>query len=126
MKFYFQEIEKKFISANRTGESADAAQEFYSSLERMEPLKLEVLEPWTSQLWSTQDSKKVYGPALISFNSHTKCCDKIMKSSENPRRGHWATLSFAEITVNKRCVCFIPQTPAFNQKQTLNYEWYKN
>ena len=37
MKFYFKEIEKKFISVNRTGESADAAQEFYSSLERMEP-----------------------------------------------------------------------------------------
>ena len=34
MKFYFQDFEKKFISENRTGVSADAAREFSFELEQ--------------------------------------------------------------------------------------------
>ena len=89
----------------------------------MEALKLKVSDREQANSHQHKTEQKVSGSALISFNSHTKCCDKIMKTSENPRRGHWATLSFAEITVDKRCVRFIPQIPEFNDEQTLNLKW---
>ena len=54
----------------------------------MEALKLKVSEREQANSHQHKTEQKVSGSALISFNSHTKCCDKIMKTSENPRRGH--------------------------------------
>lgn len=60
MKFYFQEIEKNFISVNSTGESATATRVFLFELE------------WDGT-FKARDLRAVNKPTLINTGQHKKC-----------------------------------------------------
>ena len=61
MKFYFQEFEKKFISENRTGESADAARKYSFELEQ------------NNGAFKAGGLRAVNKPTLINTGQHKKC-----------------------------------------------------
>ena len=85
-----KEILNKFVSVYKEVSARVRRKRIFIFLLQLgvEALKLKVPEREQANSHQHKTEQKVSGPALISFNSHTKCCDKIMKTSENPRRGH--------------------------------------